>query len=124
MNSAKVREALKVVGETFTDETEIAPYKSLKLNTYNEYKIIEQAITDYERLLKKETYQNQFKNSRYVVIQDSVAKGFEFDDIREAVDKLYSLKGTHKYDMGVLACVGGEQVFMIAERKLDWSEEK
>jgi len=50
----KVREALKVVGETFTDETEIAPYKSLKLNTYQEYKLFDEALTELERLQKKE----------------------------------------------------------------------
>ncbi len=88
------------------------------------FETVEQSINELERLQKKEIYINQFKNSKYVVIQDSVAKGFEFDNIKEAVDKLYSLKGKHEYDIGVLACVGGEQVFMIAERKLDWSDEK
>ena len=74
-----------------------------------------------KELQKKVVYQEQYKNSKYVVIQDSVAKGFEFDNIKEAVDKLYSLKGNHEYDMGILACVGGDKAFMIAERKLDWS---
>ena len=87
----------------------------------NWYIHVKEALTELERLQKR---QKQFKNSKYVVIQDSVAKGYEFTDIKEAVDKLYSLKGNHEYDMGVLACVGGEQVFMIAERKLDWSDEK
>ena len=41
----KELEALEAIGETFTDEKEIAPYKSLKLNTYKEYNIIKQALT-------------------------------------------------------------------------------
>ena len=50
----KVRKALEIVGEAFTDEKEIAPYKSLKLNTYQEYKLFDEAITELERLQKKE----------------------------------------------------------------------
>ena len=90
----------------------------------NDVIVIEQALTELERLQKKETYLNQFKNSKYVVIQDSVAKGYEFDNIKEAVDKLYSLKANNEDDIGVLGCVGGDKVFMIAERKLDWSDEE
>jgi len=87
-------------------------------------KIIEQSIIELERLQKKVAYQEQYKNSKYVVIQDSVAKGFEFTDIKEAVDKLYSLKANCEYDIAMLFAIGGDKVFVIAERKLDWSDEK
>jgi hypothetical protein len=113
---AKVREALKSKYTGYGDNGNM-------LLCYNDEQrnIVKDILTELERLQKR---QEQFKNSKYVVIQDSVAKGFEYNDIKEAVDKLYLLKGNHEYDMGVLACVGGEQVFMIAERKLDWSDEK
>ena len=57
-------------------------------------------------------------------IKDLIAKGFEFDNIKKAVDKLYSFKGNHEYDRGILACIGGDQIFIVAERKLDWSDEE
>jgi ABC-type Fe3+-citrate transport system substrate-binding protein len=82
---------------------------------------LDKVLPELERLEKKEKYLNQFKNSKYVVIQDSVAKGFEFHNIKEAVEKLYTLKGNHEYDIGVLACVGGEQVFIIAELTLEYT---
>jgi hypothetical protein len=123
----KVREDLETIASSYLhDECKQFPDDDMKICLYyqDEIKLLREGVIELKRLQKKETYQNQFKNSKYVVIQDSVAKGFEFTDIKEAVDKLYSLKGNHEYDMGILACVIVDKVFMIAERKLDWSDEK
>lgn len=49
ITSEEVRKVLETIGDVFTEEKEIAPYKSLKLNTYEEYKTLINYITQQEK---------------------------------------------------------------------------
>ncbi len=89
-----------------------------------QYKRIEKKLNELEDLRKENTIQTQFRGGGYYVTQTGLKTPHVFNNIKDAVDKLYSLKANCEGDIGMLLISGGTQLFIAAERKLDREEEK
>ena len=105
----KVKLELETVGETFTDEKEIAPYKSLKLNTYIEFKHLQEALNELERLQQKETPMK--------VLYFTQERGFRIETCPTCKCSIHFLKHGHEIHNRGNYCD-------ICGKHLDWSDEK